>query len=232
VVSGRLAATPASPAPAATPGAAPVAAARGRAAQSSAEGNFNPAAAAAERGPVPPELLESYRKTIDRVGGYATMLGQMIGSTAERVIREEMDFTGSAAIWGAEKVFSVPGRTRLDADNPARENVFPGYGEGADVNINVGVLRIGDVHFARVNAEIYTNIGLRLKKASPASRTLVVTLANGRANSGYIYSDDAYSHLTFQVIGSRVQPGYAEKGIVSAAVDLINASSRDGETRR
>ena len=49
---------------------------------------------------------------------------------------------------------------------------------------------------------------------------------NGRSNAGYGYSDDAYSHLTFQVIGSRIKPGYAEKGIVSSAVELINESSR------
>ena len=236
VLSGRLAATPpAAAAPVAPPVAAPApagVASAPRAAQSSAEGNFNPAAAAAERGPVPPELLESYHKTLDRVGGYATMLGQMIGSTAERVIREEMKFTDSATIWGAEKTFSVPGRTRLDVDNPARENVFPGYRDGPDVNLNVGLLRVGDVHFARVNGEIYTNIGLGLKKASPAAKTLVVTLANGRANSGYIYSDDAYNHLSFQVIGSRLKPGYAEKGIIGAAVELIDQSNREAGLRR
>jgi hypothetical protein len=31
-------------------------------------------------------------------------------------------------------------------------------------------------------------------------------LANGSAGSGYIYSDQAYSHLTFQVMGSRLKP--------------------------
>ncbi|HEX4808998.1 MAG TPA: hypothetical protein VH325_08715 [Bryobacteraceae bacterium] len=42
------------------------------------------------------------------------------------------------------------------------------------------------------------------------NKAVVVTLANGMANSGYIYSEEAYSHLTFQVIGSRLQPGCAE----------------------
>ena len=117
-----------------------------------------------------------------------------------------------------------PGRDRLDADNPARENVFPGYREGANVNLKVGLLRIGDTNFVRVNGELYTNIGLRLKANAPASKVIVVTLANGAANSGYIYSDDAYSHLTFQVIGSRLQPGCAENKIVSTAIDLMHKS--------
>jgi hypothetical protein len=59
---------------------------------------------------------------------------------------------------------------------------------------------------------------------APANKTLVVTLANGGANSGYIYSDDAYSHLTFQVIGSRLKPGCAEGNIISAAISLMRKS--------
>ena len=44
------------------------------------------------------------------------------------------------------------------------------------------------------------------------------------AGSGYIYSDAAYSHLTFQVIGSRLKPGCAEDKIVSTAIALMHRS--------
>jgi hypothetical protein len=130
-------------------------------------------------------------------------------------------------IWlrtGSQERFSCPGRERLDAANPARENVFPGYKDGAEVNLKVGLLRIGDVNFVTVNGEIYTKIGLKLKEQAPANKTLVVTLANGGANSGYIYSDDAYRHLTFQVIGSRLKPGCAEGKIISTAIVLMRKS--------
>ena len=110
---------------------------------------------------------------------------------------------------------------RNDADNPARENVFPGYKDGPDVTLKVGVLRLGEIVFAWVNGEVYSQIGMRLKAEAPASKTLMVTLANGSAGSGYIYSDEAYSHLTFQVIGSRLKPGCAETKIVSTVVDLM-----------
>ena len=114
------------------------------------------------------------------------------------------------------------GRERLDAANPARENVFPGYKEGPDVKMKVGVLRIGDVNFVSLNGEAYSEIGMKVKASSPANKTIFVGLANGMANSGYIYSDAAYSHLTFQVIGSRLKPGCAEGKIVSTAVDLMH----------
>jgi hypothetical protein len=77
-----------------------------------------------------------------------------------------------------------------------------------------------------VNGEVYTNIGLKLKAEAPAAKTMMVTLANGGANSGYIYSDDAYSHLTFQVIGSRLKPGCAEGKIISTAIGLMHKSGQ------
>ena len=168
--------------------------------------------------------LEDYKKVLARTGDYVHMLGTLIGSSSVRVMRESMQPVDTARIWAAQENFTCSGRVRLDADNPARENVFPGYKEGPDVNLKVEVLRIGDINFATVNGEVYSQIAMRLKANAPASKTIVVTLANGMANSGYIYSDEAYSHLTFQVIGSRLQPGCAEKKIVGTAIDLMHRS--------
>jgi neutral ceramidase len=77
-----------------------------------------------------------------------------------------------------------------------------------------------------VNGEVYSEIATRLKAEAPASKTMVVTLANGFTNAGYSYSDAAYSHLTFQVIGSRLKPGCAEAKIVSTALDLMRRSAQ------
>jgi hypothetical protein len=68
---------------------------------------------------------------------------------------------------------------------------------------------------------VYSEIGMRLTAEAPANNTVVVTLANGSANAGYIYADKAYSHLTFQVIGSRLKPGCAEGKIVATAIKLM-----------
>ena len=82
-------------------------------------------------------------------------------------------------------------------------------------------MRVGDIVLASVDAEIYSAIGMRLKKESPVANTMVVTLANGRANSGYIPNDTAFGAYTFQVLGSRLKPGYAETAIVEGWLDLI-----------
>ncbi|MDE3166611.1 MAG: neutral/alkaline non-lysosomal ceramidase N-terminal domain-containing protein [Acidobacteriota bacterium] len=185
---------------------------------------FNAAAAGTNRQAVPPEKTEAYKKAIARTGEYVVMLGQMIATTAVRVMREDIKPVNTATIWAGQEGFSCPGRVRLDAANPARENVFPGYKDGPDVNLKVGLLRIGDINFVTVNGEIYSQIGIKLKDQAPANKTVVVTLANGAANSGYIYSDDAYNHLTFQVIGSRLKPGCAEGKIISTAIGLMRKS--------
>lgn len=191
--------------------------------QAAARG-FNPQQATSERKAIPAEKLEAYKKAIARTGDYVRMLGALIGSGSVRVMRESIHSVDTARIWAAQESFTCPGRVRLDADNPARENVFPGYKEGPDVNLKVGVLRIGEINFVTVNGEVYSQIAMRLKGNAPANKTIVVTLANGMANSGYIYSDEAYSHLTFQVIGSRLKPGCAEGRIISTALDLMHRS--------
>ncbi len=185
---------------------------------------FNPQQASSDRKAIPVENLEAYKTALARTGDYVHMLGALIGSSAVRVMRESIQPVDAARIWAAQENFACPGRVRLDAANPARENAFPGYKEGPDVNLKVGVLRVGDIDFATVNGEVYSQIAMKLKANAPASKTIVVTLANGMANSGYIYSDEAYSHLTFQVIGSRLKPGCAEGGIISTALDLMHRS--------
>jgi neutral ceramidase len=53
------------------------------------------------------------------------------------------------------------------------------------------------------------------------ANTVMVTLANGRADSGYIPNDTAFGALTLQVLGSKLKPGCAETAIVNGLLDLI-----------
>lgn len=94
------------------------------------------------------------------------------------------------------------------------------------VNLKVGLLKIGDINFVRVNGEVYNDIWLHLKDRVPQKKTIMVTLANGAANSGYIYSNAASSYLTFQVISSRLKPYCAEDKIISSALDLITQAQK------
>lgn len=173
---------------------------------------------------VPEDQLAAHKKVIERKSEYVHMLGTMIGNSAVRVMLYNTDFEKNPTIWAGKQNVTCPGRVRIDTQG--RENYDPGYNDGPDVTIGVGLLKIGEINLVSVSGEVYTDIGLRLKAESPASKTMIVTLTNGPSGSGYIYSDDASYHLSFQVIGSRLKPGCAEKGIVSTALDLMYQSKQ------
>ena len=89
------------------------------------------------------------------------------------------------------------------------------------MKFRLGELRIGDVALGAIDGEVYNTIGQELKKESPFTNTIFVTLANGQANSGYIPEDDAFGRYTFQVLGTRLKPGCAERGIVDTIDGMI-----------
>ncbi|MBQ8070357.1 MAG: neutral/alkaline non-lysosomal ceramidase N-terminal domain-containing protein [Bacteroidales bacterium] len=167
-----------------------------------------------------PEQQKARQAVLDLKNEYVHMLGTSIGFKAMEIMLYDMTFENAPVVRAAEKVISIPGRRRVD--NNGRENVEAEFEPTDDVHVGVGVVRIGDINMVTVSAEIYAEIGLHIKRASPSSKTMVVSIADGPFETGYIYSDNATYHKTFQVLGSRVQPGYAEKGIVNAALELMN----------
>jgi hypothetical protein len=148
-----------------------------------------------------------------------TAMGTIIGESALDVMKNRMPHVlGSAAIAAGERQVTCPGRDRVDES--ARQGVLPPYKDGAPVNIKVGLLRLGDIDIVRVNAEVYSDIWRNLRDRISSRKAMMTTLANGAANSGYIYSDAANTRLTFQVISSRLKPGCAEAGIIGAALEM------------
>jgi hypothetical protein len=146
-------------------------------------------------------------------------MGQMLGEEVLHVRRAGLERPlTQVAIRGAQRALTCPGRRRLDS---GREGTPGTYEEGAPVEFQLGLLRLGDVQLGAVNAEIFNPIALRLKAESPWKHTMLVTLANGMANSGYVPHDAAFGYHTFEVLSSRLQPGCAEAGIVNTLLDLM-----------
>jgi neutral ceramidase len=140
---------------------------------------------------------------------------------AEEVLRVAQGLDGGESdvrIAGAQKTVSCPGRTRT---NQGREGQPGMYTDGPDVNMLIGVLGVGEVGLAHINAEVYNAVGQGIKANSPMANTVFVGFANGSANSGCIPTDDAYCHNTFQVLGSRLKPGCAENAIENTMVDML-----------
>ena len=145
-------------------------------------------------------------------------MGQMLGEEVLRVMRNSERTAPAATIVGSQKTISCPGRERT---NEGRAGFEGTYKDAAPVDLRLGLLRVGEVMIGAVNAEVFNPIATRLKRESPATATMLATLTNGSARSGYIPDDESYGKYTFEVLSSRVKPGCAESSIVHGLLDLI-----------
>lgn len=147
-------------------------------------------------------------------------LGQMLGEEVLHVMRDGLEkSTDDVTLRGAQKSFACPARQRTDQ---GRAGIEGKYVDAGEVSIGLGALRIGDVYVGAVDAEVYNAIAQRLKRESPFKHTLMATLTNGMAQTGYIPSEDAFGRNVFTVLSSRLKPGCAEAGIVKGLVDLMS----------
>lgn len=145
--------------------------------------------------------------------------GQLTAEETMRVMSSMQVMNSEAKIEGSEQIITCPARRRLDT---GREGAPGKYEDAPDpVRIKIGALRIGDVVLGNANAELYNMIGQRVKAGSKFKDTVMVTLTNGMANSGYVPTDDAFGRYTFQVLGSALKPGCAEKSIVDGIDKMI-----------
>jgi len=145
-------------------------------------------------------------------------MGVILGEEVKHVMRGVDRTTDIAEIKGAQKVITLPGRKRT---NEGRGGISGTYVDGDSVSIRVGVLLIDDIAIGTVNGETYNQIATQFFKESPYARTMMVTLANGMATTGYIPDDASFGQNVFEVLSSRLKPGYAERGIIDGILDLM-----------
>jgi neutral ceramidase len=147
-------------------------------------------------------------------------MGQMLGEEVLHVLNEGLEPPRTdATIAGVQKTITCPGRQRTDQ---GREGTPGTYVDGEPVKLLLSLLQLGDVYLGGVNAEIFNPIAQRFKAEAPYKHSMMVTLTNGTANSGYVPHDAAFGFNTFEVLSSRLQPGCAEKSIVNGLLDLMN----------
>jgi hypothetical protein len=145
-------------------------------------------------------------------------MGQFLGEEVLHVMRGMDRMESSVTIAGRHRIVSCPGRERTNTGRAG----YPGeYRDAAPVDIRLGLLTLGDIMIGAVNAEVFNPIAQRLKRESPHARTLLATLTNGMARSGYIPHDAGFAMYTFEVLSSRLQPGCAESAIVDGILDLM-----------
>jgi hypothetical protein len=150
-------------------------------------------------------------------------MGQFLGEEVLRVMRDSERTVSTVPIHGGSSTVTCPGRERT---NQGRAGFEGTYKDGNPVDVRLGLLRVGDVMIGAVNAEVFNPIAQRLKRESPYKATMMATLTNGSARSGYIPDDASFGKQTFEVLSSRVKPGCAESAIVNGILDLMVAARK------
>jgi hypothetical protein len=153
----------------------------------------------------------------------ASSMGQFLGEEVRYVMRGIARVDSTVPIAAATTNVTCPGRERT---NEGRAGFEGTYKDAAPVDIRLGLLRVGDVMIGAVNAEVFNPIAQRLKRESPFKATMMTTLTNGSARSGYIPDDESYGKYTFEVLSSRLKPGCAETAIVNGILGLIDDARR------
>jgi neutral ceramidase len=155
-------------------------------------------------------------------------MGQMLGEEVLHVMRSELERPlEKVRIQGAQKTVTCPGRKRIDTGRAGYDGTYENAGP---VPIQLTAVEIGNVAITGVNAEVFTSIAQRLKSESPLKATMMATLTNGSAPSGYIPNDAAFGYDTFEVVSSNLKPGCAETAITDGLLDLIKAAEEPSQT--
>jgi hypothetical protein len=145
-------------------------------------------------------------------------MGVMLGEEVKHVMRGVERWSDKADIKAAQEVLTLPGRRRT---NQGRGGIEGTYVDGDSVTIRIGVLMLGDIVLGTVSGETYNAIATQFIKESPYARTMMVTIANGSATTGYIPDDASFGQNVFEVLSSRLKPGYAERGIIDGILNLM-----------
>lgn len=149
-----------------------------------------------------------------------TAVGIVMGEEVIRMMSTTTEWQTNPIIWGKHQNISCPGRLRYDS---AREGVSGIYYNGPDISIKTGAIGLGDVALATIGGEVFTRIGYAIIDASPMNKTMIVTMANGWSQSGYMPDSLSWDQETFQVLGSKLYPGScAETNISSTIGNLIS----------
>jgi neutral ceramidase len=150
-------------------------------------------------------------------------MGQFLGEEVLYVMRNIERTDTDVRLLGSQKTIQCPGRERTNEGRAGSEGT---YKEAGPVEIRLGLLRVGDAMIGAVNAEIFSPIAQRLKRESPFKATMMATLTNGSARSGYIPDDASYGECTFEVLSSRLRPGCAGSAIVNGLLELIDGARK------
>jgi neutral ceramidase len=151
-----------------------------------------------------------------------------------RMVRGKADVERMAKLTAAaeealRRVKQKPGATEWElAQAAARHrrwaNLLERYKQpesDAPVRLEVSVLRIGEMALVMTQGELFNEIGVAVKNASPFKVTMFCGYGN-REGGGYMPVRSEYAHGSYEVDGTRYGPGAAEK-VIEESVALLKS---------
>ncbi len=148
--------------------------------------------------------------------------GFMIGAEAVRVANEIKPSITAVKLEASQRVFTCPFKPNgrevqyfIPGDDPAK---LPG------VPVRLGLILIDRVALAAVSGEVLTNIYFHLRKSSPLSNTILVSMTND--SSGYLVDDAAYDKPTHPVRRTGAARGGVRNSHVHGKTEKIEAAQR------
>jgi hypothetical protein len=185
-----------------------------------AAGDQNPIFMSAHRGR--DGGIEDYKEA-----GWALLDAQAsrLGQEIVRVSRQTSNTVDQATFGVRTGSLSCPGQKPREgaAPVPPEESwgtVKKDMVDAEPVKIPLSVMTIGDIAFAGIGGELFSEIGMKVKAMSPFDRTIVVT--NASESVGYIPSERGYALPSEKALGNRIKPGCAEAGIPATIRDLAS----------
>jgi neutral ceramidase len=148
-------------------------------------------------GPYAPNLRRTCAAQRNAEEGYLLMdaLGRIVGQEVVRVAGNIQRMSAEARIEAGERVVSVPAKIPDSGGGFQHDDMLVESVES--LQIHLGLLLINRIAITAVSGEVVTKIYWRLRRESPFTNTLMVTMANDRIDN--IVDDAAYDAPTFEV---------------------------------
>ncbi len=154
-----------------------------------------------------------YRERPTFSDGELEETGIILGREVVRVANEINTYP-AVSINALQRVITLPGKMPGGSWLP-RDSFDP----GPDIDVRLSLLRVGNIIFAGISGEVFSEIGMKIKELSPYKSTHIITHCNGA--SGYLITDSAYPEGGYEVFATRVMAG-AEQGIINNFIEMIN----------
>lgn len=126
-------------------------------------------------------------------------IGMLLGEEVIN-ISKKINTSSGGSVKMVKKTILAKGKKGLKDRSPNQK-----LESGDDVEIILTVLKVGDILFAGISGELFTEIGMRIKAESVMKNIIVTTHCNG--TSGYLCTDEAYPLGGYEIMVTRTMPG-------------------------